>query len=122
MGLGPCLVLCVGDSVAACIHACMHFCMQGRLHAAPIACGVCVCVCVYILGSPLTYAYGPGYEEMLCLCGAPNCEGFIGGGSGSGSGSGSGDPSSDKSNPTCVVSLGLRAAAALSKKAGQSVN
>lgn len=29
-------------------------------------------------GDALTYAYGAGYEEMLCLCGAPNCKGFLG--------------------------------------------
>lgn len=56
-------------------------------------------------GAALTYAYGPGYEEMLCLCGAPNCEGFIGGG---------GISADPKETPStiCSVSLALHAAAA----------
>ncbi|CDJ39837.1 SET domain containing protein, putative [Eimeria tenella] len=66
-------------------------------------------------GCALTYAYGPGYEEMLCLCGAPNCEGFIGGGSADPS-RGSADPSSEKGPTVCAVSVGLRAAALSSQK------
>ncbi|KAL8448771.1 hypothetical protein Emag_003828 [Eimeria magna] len=47
-------------------------------------------------GAALTYAYGPGYEEMLCLCGAANCEGFIGGGAGD---------AGDKGLPICSQHL-----------------
>ncbi|KAL8445292.1 hypothetical protein Emed_005749 [Eimeria media] len=57
-------------------------------------------------GAALTYAYGPGYEEMLCLCGAANCEGFIGGGAGD---------AGDKGLPICSVSLALRAGALKAK-------
>ncbi|KAL8430518.1 hypothetical protein ACSSS7_005850 [Eimeria intestinalis] len=57
-------------------------------------------------GAALTYAYGPGYEEMLCLCGAPNCEGFIGGGTGD---------AGDKGPPLCSVSLAFRAGALKAK-------
>ncbi|KAL8273548.1 hypothetical protein Esti_002614 [Eimeria stiedai] len=57
-------------------------------------------------GAALTYAYGPGYEEMLCLCGAANCKGFIGGGAGD---------AGDKGLPICSVSLALRAGAPKAK-------